>query len=131
MTIHESLKISVNTVKYKRLKEYLEMFILDYEMYNFNIEKCINNIQDKFNCIEFDMFLDILIQGEKEGKLIENLEMFSENLELSYFKTLKYKESKRMMYVIFSCVIAVINISFITLYPMISEISKNINNIFM
>ena len=131
MTVYESLKICIKNIKYKRLKEYLEMFVLDYEIYNFNIEKAIGNIQDKFNCTEFNMFLDILVQGEKEGKLIENLEMFSQNLELSYFKTLKYKESKRMMYVIISCVIAVINIVIITLYPMVNEIVTGMTKIFM
>ena len=131
MTVYESLKICIKNIKYKRLKEYLEMFVLDYEIYNFNIEKAIGNIQDKFNCVEFNMFLDILVQGEKEGKLIENIEMFSDNLEMSYFKTLKYKESKRMTYVVISCIIAVMNISVVTLYPMINEIVTSMTKIFM
>ena len=131
MTLYKSLKICMSNIKYKRLKEQMDIFILDYEMYNFNIEKSVDNIRDKFNCLEFNMFLDILIQGEKEGKLIQNLEMFSENLELSYFKTLKYKASKRMMYVVLSCLIAVVNIALITVYPLINEIMQNMSSIFM
>lgn len=130
MTFYNSIKIATSLVKYNRLKEELTLFISDYEMYNFNIEKSVDNIIGKFKSFEFSMFLDILVQGEKEGKIISNLEMFSETLELSYFKTLKYRESKRMTLVIISCILCVINIGITAVYPLFIEITTGVSNIF-
>lgn len=129
MSVYKSLKISISLVKYNRLKEELSLFISDYEMYNFNIEKSVDNIRNKFNSFEFNIFLDILVQGEKEGKLISNLEMFSETLELSYFKTLKYKESKRITLVVMSCIVCLINISVTAIYPLFTQVISSIGNI--
>jgi hypothetical protein len=117
-------------IKYKRFREGFESFINDYLMYNFNMIKAIDNFKLKFNSYEFNMFLNIILQGEKEGKIIESLTVFSETLDLSYFKYLKYKEAKRIMFVTIASIISLINITILAIYPIIIQISENLQNIF-
>jgi Flp pilus assembly protein TadB len=130
MSLYESLKLSLENISYKRFKLEYENFVNDYIMYNFNILKAINEFENKFNSYEFNMFLSILIQGEKEGKLLENLEIFNSSLELMYFKYLKYKESQRIIFVSFATVISVINSFIIVMYPIGVQITQNLSEIF-
>lgn len=128
--LHDSLKYVKTNIKYKRFREGFESFINDYLMYNFNMIKAIDNFKLKFNSYEFNMFLNIILQGEKEGKIIESLTVFSETLDLSYFKYLKYKEAKRIMFVTIASIISLINITILAIYPIIIQISENLQNIF-
>lgn len=128
--LHESLKYVKENIEYKRFKEGFDVFIDDYLMYNFNMIKAIDNFKLKFNSYEFNMLLNIILQGEKEGKIIESLTIFSETLDLSYFKYLKYKETKRIMFVVVASIISLINITILAIYPIIMQISENLQNIF-
>jgi hypothetical protein len=128
--LHESLKYVENNIGHARFKEGFNLFINDYLMYNFNMMKAIDNFKLKFNSYEFDMFLNIILQGDREGKIIESLSMFSETLDLSYFKYLKYKEVKRIMFVTIASIISLINITILAVYPIIIQVSKNLQNIF-
>lgn len=128
--LHDALNYVKNNIEYKRFKEAFELFINDYMMYNFNMIKAIDNFKQKFNSYEFNMFLNIILQGEKEGKIVESLNVFSETLELSYFKYLKYKEAKRILFVTLASIISLINISILAVYPIIMQISENLQNIF-
>lgn len=128
--LNESLKYVKNNIKYKRFRESFEVFTNDYLMYNFNIIKAVDNFKLKFNSYEFNMLLNIVVQGEKEGKMVESLSIFSETLDLSYFKYLKYNETKRVLFVTISAIISLINISILAVYPIIVQISENLQNIF-
>lgn len=129
--MHESLKYVRNVIEYKRFKECFDIFVNDYLMYNFNMIKAIDNFKPKFESYEFNMFLNIILQGEKEGKIIESLTIFSETLDLSYYKYLKYNEAKRIMFITIASIISLINISIMALYPIIMQISGNLQNIFI
>lgn len=128
--LYESLKYVKDNIIHKRFKKGFEMFIDDYLMYNFNMTKAIENFKQKFSSYEFNMLLNIIFQGEKEGKIIESLTIFSDTLDLSYFKYLKYKEARRVTFVIIASMISLINITILAIYPIIIQISENLQNIF-
>lgn len=130
MTLYDSLKNSLNVISYSRFKEEYSRFIENYMMYNFNIFKAIEIFSTKFKSIEFDMFLSLLAQGEKEGNVIQLLDIFSDSLELTYLKNLKYKSSKRTITIILSTIILLINSFAIVLYPIVIEISSSFTEMF-
>jgi len=130
MTLYDSLKESINTITYDRFKKEYSRFIENYMMYNFNIQKAISIFSLKFNSFEFNMFLSLLAQGEKEGNITQILDTFSDSLELSYFKNLKYKSSTRAIMLIISTLILLINSFAIVLYPIIVEISSSFSEMF-
>lgn len=129
--LKEALKISINVIKYDRFKKAYEKFINDYIMYNLNMRMAIENFSKKFNSYEFNMFISILSDLDKEGNMIEGLEIFSGTLENLYFKYLRYKASKNFLLVSFSTVISLINIFAIVAYPMFIQISDGLKNIFI
>lgn len=128
--LNESLKYVKSNIKQKRFKKSFEVFTNDYLMYNFNITKAVDNFKLKFKSYEFNMFLNIFVQGEKEGKMVESLTIFCDTLELSYFKYLKYNEAKRVLFVTISAIFSLINILILTIYPIVIQISENLQNIF-
>ncbi len=128
--LYESLTYVKDNIEYKRFRDNFDIFINDYLMYNFSMIKATDNFKLKFNSYEFNMFLNILLQGEKEGKMVQSLTVFSEMLDLSYFKYLKYKETKRIMFVVVASVISLINITVLAVYPIIMQVSENLQNIF-
>ena len=130
MTLYDSLKSSINVINYNRLKNEYSRFIDNYMMYNFDILKAISIFSSKFKSYEFNMFLSLLSQGEKEGNLIQILETFSDSLELSFFKVLKYKTSTRTIMIIVATLVLLINSFAIVLYPIIVEISTSFVDIF-
>ncbi len=127
---HESLKISINSIRYIRFKEEYKKFVDNYIVYNFDMIKAVEDFQNKFNSYEFKMFLSILIDCEKDGNLLENLEIFSQTLDIIYFKYLKSKSAKRIIYVSLATVVSLINILFLVMYPIIVSITSNMENIF-
>ena len=130
MTLYDSLKNSINSINYKRLKVEYSQFVQNYLMYNFNIYKAISIFENKFNSILFDSFLSLLAQGEKEGNLIEILETYSDSLVMEYMKTLKYKESKRMLGIVFVTIVILLNSFVIVMYPLIMQIASSFKNLF-
>ena len=130
MTLYDSLKSSINVINYNRLKNEYSRFIDNYMMYNFDILKAISIFSSKFKSYEFNMFLSLLSQGEKEGNLIQILETFGDSLELSFFKVLKYKTSTRTIMIIVATLVLLINSFAIVLYPIIIEISTSFVDIF-
>ncbi|MEG0872748.1 MAG: hypothetical protein RSD14_01295 [Clostridia bacterium] len=130
MSVYESLKLSVTPISHKRFKIEFEKFVNNYMMYNFNILKAVEEFETKFNSYEFNMFLSILIQGEKEGNMLEGLETFNDSLDLMYFKYLKLKASKRLLFVSFATIISLINSFVIVMYPIAVQVSSNLTDIF-
>lgn len=130
MTIYDSLKSSINSIGYNRLKKEYSKFVEDYMMYNFNIFKATAIFSNKFNSYEFYTFLSLLTQGEKEGNMVEILETFYDSLQLSYIRNLKYKSSTRTIMIIISTIIILINSFVIVLYPIIIEISSSFTQMF-
>ncbi len=130
MSLYNSMKISINSIRYKRFAKEYEVFVNNYKMYNFNIQKAVEEFKLKFNSYEFNMFISILIECEKQGNILENLEVFSETLEVMSFKFQKLKSANRVVFVSFSTVISMINIFIIVMYPIFTQISSNLIKIF-
>ena len=76
------------------------------------------------------MFLQILIQSENEGCIIENLKRFSETLELSYSKYLRSVANKRLGLVVSGTVLMLINIILVSMYPIVIQVINNLQTIF-
>lgn len=130
LSLYNALKISINSIKYPRLKKEYTKFVDNYMLYNFNINKSIQEFSSKFDSYEFNMFLSILVQSQNQNSIIEVLENFNSNLELSYFKYLKLNSTKKMLMIIFSTIIILVNTILIVMYPMINQIGENLNVIF-
>ena len=130
MLLYDSLKNSVDNIENKRFKKEYSIFVNNYRMYNFNIVKAVDEFSQKFSFYEFNMFLSLLIQGEKEGNLLELLESFIENLDITYFKYLKYKSTQRLVVIIFTTFISIVNSFLIVLYPIVIQVSQSFTDIF-
>lgn len=130
MLLYDSLKNSVDNIENKRFKKEYSIFVNNYRMYNFNIIKAVDEFSQKFSFYEFNMFLSLLIQGEKEGNLLELLESFIENLDITYFKYLKYKSTQRLVVIIFTTFISIVNSFLIVLYPIVIQVSQSFTDIF-
>lgn len=130
MPFHTSLKVSLDAIRYKRLKIEYEKFINNYYMYNFDIIRSTEEIKRKFELYEFNMFWSIISDCEKEGKYIENLENFSNTLDSLYFKFLKYKYTRRILVISLLTLVSVANILAVVIYPIMLTISENLIYIF-
>lgn len=130
MPFYESLKISLKSIHYKRFIIEYQKFIDNYEMYNFNILRAIEDFKRKFDSYEFNMFLTVLLECEREGNALENLEAFDKTLDLAYFKYLKLKSTNRIIFISVATVISLINVFLIVMYPIAIQISQNITDIF-
>ena len=126
-----ALKESIKSLSYSRIVDAFNRFAFVYEANGYNLSKASQQIEEKFNSYELRMFINLLKQGEKEGKLIENLERFDETLELSYFKYLKRQGDKQLLYVIMGCMISLGSMSIVVIYPMIIDIINNLQKIFV
>jgi hypothetical protein len=99
-------------------------------MYNFNILRAIEDFKEKFSSYEFNMFLTVLKECEREGNAVESLEAFGKTLDFAYFKYLKLKSANRIIFVSLATVISLINIFLIIMYPIAIQISQNLTDIF-
>lgn len=130
MSLYDSLNSSVDVIKYERFKvEYIN-FINKYKMYNYNMVLAVNEFEKKFNTYEFNMFLSIFVECEKEGNYIELLENFEKSLEVRYYKYLNLQSLKSTFVIFFAIIIALFNSFFVIGYPIMFEIITNISEIF-
>lgn len=129
-TLEGALSIAKNTLTHPRFIAAFEKFIYEYKMYGYNIKQAAMNLENKFKSYELSLFLSTLVQGDAEGNLLENLEKFSETLELNYFKYLKKKSAERLMYVTLGTVISLVNIVLAVMYPIFKQVIDNLQVIF-
>ena len=129
-TLEYALNIAKNTLTHPRFILEFDKFIYEYKMYGYNIKQAAINLEKKFDSYELSLFLSTLIQGDAEGNLLENLEKFSETLELNYFKYLKKKSAERLMYVTLGTVLSLVNIVLVVMYPIFKQVIDNLQVIF-
>lgn len=130
MSLYDSLKSSIDVIKYDRFKSEYINFINKYKMYNYNMIIAVNDFEKKFNTYEFNMFLSILIECEKEGKYIELLENFEKSLEVRYYKYLNVQSFKTTFVIFLAIIVALFNSFLVIGYPIMFEIIANISEIF-
>ena len=131
ITFYDALKVASRSIRYKRFKERFDIFVYDYSLYNFNLKPALLKFQENFSSDEFDMFVNILLQGDKEGKMLEMLEVFENTLDLSQFKYIKKKEREASLLIILASILSLTSIVIITIYPMVIQIFENMNQIFI
>ena len=129
MSLYDSFIVINNSITHKRLKKEFENFIYEYKLYNLDIKKALKNLNQKFNFLEFNSLVNLLIQIDLEGKFEEIIEVYLKNLEISYFKYVKYRKSKMFFVIIVSSIISIINLSLVSIYPIIVELTDSINKI--
>lgn len=129
-TLENALIIAKSTLSYTRFINEFDRFIYEYKMHGYNIKQAAINLERKFASYEVSLFLSTLIQGDAEGNLLENLEKFSETLELNYFKYLKKKSAERLLYVTLGTVLSLVNIVLVVMYPIFKQVIDNLQIIF-
>lgn len=130
MSLYNSLVSSIDVIKYSRFRLEFIDFINKYKMYNYNMIEAVNGFEKKFNTYEFNMFLSILIECEKEGNYVELLENFNKTLDIRYFKALNIQYAKNLSVTLIAIILALTNSFLIVGYPIISEISTSLFDMF-
>jgi len=131
MNIHQALEVSYSSLKYKRFKENYKKFVDNYMLYNLNTSRAVEDFSKKFNSYEFNMFISILLDSNKNVGLKEEFEAFNKTLDIVYFKYLRYKLEKNFFIVSMFTVVSLINIFLIVGYPMVMQISSGFQNLFI
>lgn len=126
----EAIKSMGEVIQDKRIKKHFSKFAYDYEVLNFNLKKAADKLLLKFKSSELEMFLQVLVQSETEGSIIENLERFNSTLELSYSKYLRSIANKRLTLVVIGTVLMLVNIILVSMYPIIIQVINNLQTIF-
>lgn len=65
MTLYQALQVSINSLRYSRFKENYKKFVDDYLLFNLNIRRAVEDFKNKFNSYEFNMFVGVLLDSEK------------------------------------------------------------------
>lgn len=134
LSSYTSLKDSLNqiqsTIKNKRLYSAYEIFLKEYNMNGYKLNKPAKNLESKFESYELSLFLGTLIQGDKEGNILDAILKYKETLELNYFKYLKKQTATRLMYVTFGTILSLINIVLIVMYPILMQVMDSLQIIF-
>ena len=65
MTLNQALQISVNSLRYDRFKQNYKKFVDDYSLFNLNLKRSLEDFKIKFNSYEFNMFIGVLLDSEK------------------------------------------------------------------
>jgi len=129
-TLEQALKQSCIGIKYIRLKHNYITFVKEYQMNGYKLQRPSKTLESKFKTYELTLFLGTLIQGEREGNLLESLEKYRDTLELNYFKYLKRKMAANLLYVAFGTILSLINIVAIVMYPILVQVLNNLQLIF-
>lgn len=134
LSSYTSLKDSLNlikpTIKNKRLYVAYEIFLKEYNMNGYKLNLPSRNLEAKFESYELSLFLTSLIQGDKEGNILDAILKYKETLEFNYFKYLKKKAGTRLLYVTFGTVLSLINIVLVIMYPIFMQVVDSLKIIF-
>ena len=128
--LKESLKNQYENCKNKDFRKAIMIFATKYELSELNINEAINDLNNRFDILEVDMFCNTLRQYTKLGNIIELLENLSSVLKVKYLDRLKEKTKTKVIYITFGVIIALANIVLITFYPLFISIGNNFNQIF-
>ncbi len=128
--LKDALKNQYENCKNKDFRKSIMMFATKYELSELNITSALNDLKNRFNILEVDMFCNTIEQYNKVGNIIELLENLSSTLRIKYMDKLKEKTRMKVIYITFGVIIALTNIILITFYPMFISIGNNFNGIF-
>jgi Flp pilus assembly protein TadB len=111
-------------------KKALIIFSTKYELSELNIDVAIQELKNRFDILEIEMFCSALSQYNKTGNIIEILENLSEILKNKAIKKIKETTNSKIILVTFGVIIAISNIILLTFYPLFISIGQGFNVIF-
>ena len=76
--LKESLKNQFKNCKNKDFRKAIMMFATKYELSELNIDEALNDLNNRFDILELDMFCNTIRQYTKVGNIIELLEKWKE-----------------------------------------------------
>ena len=130
VSLKDSLKRQYENCKNKDFKKAIIEFSTRYELSELNIDFAIQNLNNKFEILELDLFCNALSEYNKTGNIVEVLENLSESLKNRQIEKLKQITRNKVIYITFGVVLALTNIILLTFYPLFISVGQGFNNIF-
>ena len=130
VSLKDSLKTQYENCKNKDFRKAMIEFSTCYELSELNIDLAIQNLKQKFEILELDMFCNALSEYNRSGNVIEILENLADALSTKQIDKLKEITRSKIVYITFGVIIALTNIILITFYPLFISVGKGFENIF-
>lgn len=128
--LNESLKNQYENCKNHDFKKAIMIFATKYELSELNINEALNDLNNRFDILEVDMFCNTIRQYTKVGNIIELLENFSDVLKEKQINKIRERTRTKVIYITFGVITALMNIILITFYPLFISVGNNFNEIF-
>lgn len=103
---------------------------MKYELSELNLDVALDELKNKFDILEINMFCSSLSEYNKVGNIIEILENLSDILKVKYIEKIREVTRTKVLYITFGVVIALGNIILLTFYPLFTSIGQGFNTIF-
>ena len=130
VSLKDSLRQQYQNCKNESFRKAILEFSTQYELSELNIDASLDELQNKFDVMELNMFCNSLKEYNKVGNIIEILENLSDTLKIKYLDKIKEDTRTKVLYITFGVVLALGNIILITFYPLFISIGQGFNNIF-
>ena len=130
MNLKDSLKRQFENCKNKDFKKAILEFSTQYELSELDINNSLNELKNKFDILEVNMFCNSLKEYSKVGNITEILENLSDTLKTKYLEKIKSDTRTKVLYITFGVILALGNIIMLTFYPLFISIGQGFNSIF-
>ena len=130
LSLKDSLKKQFENCKNRDFKRAMLELSMKYELSELNLDVALNELKNKFDILEINMFCNSLSEYNKVGNIIEILENLSDILKVKYIEKIREMTRTKVLYITFGVVIALGNIILLTFYPLFTSIGQGFNTIF-
>ena len=130
LSLKDSIKYQYKNCKNEDFRKAFLEFSTQYEFSELNIEESLEELKNKFDVLELNMFCNSLKEYNKVGNIIEVLENLSDTLKIKYLDKVKEDTRAKVLYITFGVILALGNIILVTIYPLFVSIGQGFNNIF-
>ena len=130
LSLKDSLKKQFENCKNRDFKRAMLELSMKYELSELNLDVALDELKNKFDILEINMFCSSLSEYNKVGNIIEILENLSDILKVKYIEKIREVTRTNVLYITFGVVIALGNIILLTFYPLFTSIGQGFNTIF-
>lgn len=130
LSLKDSLKKQFENCKNRDFKRAMLELSMKYELSELNLDVALDELKNKFDILEINMFCSSLSEYNKVGNIIEILENLSDILKVEYIEKIREVTRTKVLYITFGVVIALGNIILLTFYPLFTSIGQGFNTIF-
>ncbi len=130
VSLKDSLKRQFENCRNKDFKKAILEFSMQYELSELNISEALNNLKNKFDILELNMFCNSLKEYNKIGNIIDILDNLSDTLKVKYIEKIKDTTRTKVLYITLGVIIALGNIIMLTFYPLFISIGQGFKSIF-